>query len=47
MMKTSGSFIPFLTSPISAVFLGIAIVVILFAATKTARQKRKAQKQAS
>ena len=47
LMRTNGSFVPFLTSPISAVFLGIALFVILLAATKPLRQKRKAQKQAS
>ncbi len=46
MMKTSGNFVPFLTSPISAVFLGIALIVIILAATKPLRQKRKAAKQA-
>ena len=29
MMRTNGDFIPFLTSPISAVFLGIALIMIL------------------
>ena len=47
MMKTNGSFLPFLTSPISAVFLGIAVIVIILAATKPLRQKRKAAKQAT
>ena len=28
MMRTNGSFVPFLTSPISAVFLGIAVLMI-------------------
>ena len=46
LMRTNGSFIPFLTSPISAVFLGIAVIVIILAATKPLRQKRKAQKLA-
>ncbi len=46
LMRTNGSFIPFLTSPISAVFLGIALIVIILAATKPLRQKRKAQKLA-
>ena len=46
LMRTNGSFVPFLTSPISAVFLGIAVIVILLAATKPLRQKRKAQKLA-
>ena len=45
-MRTNGSFIPFLTSPISAVFLGIAVLVIILAATKPLRQKKKAQKLA-
>ncbi len=47
LMRTSGNFVPFLTSPISAVFLGIALVVILLAATKPLRQKRKAARQAA
>ena len=46
MMRTKGDFMPFLTSPISAVFLGIAIIVIILAATKPLRQKRKAAKAA-
>lgn len=46
LMRTNGSFIPFLTSPISAVFLGIAVIVIILAATKPLRQKKKAQKLA-
>ena len=29
LMRTNGDFIPFLTSPISAVFLGIALIMIL------------------
>ena len=29
LMRTNGSFVPFLTSPISAVFLGIALIMIL------------------
>ncbi len=44
MMRTFGSFGPFMTSPISAVFLGIALFVIILAATKPLRQKRKAAK---
>ncbi len=46
LMKNGGSFLPFLQSPISAVFLGIAVLVIVLAATKPLRQKRKAQKAA-
>ncbi len=46
LMRTNGSFIPFLTSPISAVFLGIAVIVIILAATKPLRQKKKVQKLA-
>ena len=46
LMRTNGSFVPFLTSPISAVFLGIAVIVIILAATKPLRQKKKAQKLA-
>ncbi len=47
MMRTNGSFVPFLTSPISAVFLGIAVIVIILAATKPMRQKKKAAKAAA
>ena len=34
MIRTKGDFMPFLTSPISAVFLGIAILVLLMYALK-------------
>ncbi|HHT14800.1 MAG TPA: Tat pathway signal protein [Clostridiales bacterium] len=44
MMVTNGSFTPFLTSPISAVFLAIAVLVIVIYATKPLREKRKAAK---
>ena len=47
LMRTGGSFIPFLRSPISLVFLGIAVFVIVLAATKPLRQKRKAAKAAA
>ena len=46
MIRTKGSFVPFLTSPISAVFLGIAVLVLVMYATKPLRQKRKAAKAA-
>ena len=42
LMRTNGSFLPFLKAPISAVFLGIAILVIIIAATKPLRQKKAA-----
>ena len=42
MIRTKGSFVPFLTSPISAVFLIIAVAVLLIYATKPLRQKKKA-----
>jgi len=41
-MRTGGSFVPFLTSPISAVFLIIAVAVLLVYATNPLRQKKKA-----
>jgi len=44
LMRTGGSFLPFLQSPISLIFLGIALFVIILAATKPLRQKRKAAK---
>jgi len=46
MIRASGSFMPFLTSPISAIFLAIAIFVILLTTTKPMRAKRKAAKKA-
>ena len=46
MMRTNGSFLPFLQSPISVVFLGIAVVVVLLTATKPMRARRKAEKAA-
>ena len=42
MMKTSGNFVPFLTSPISAVFLGIAFIVIIVYLCKPVTARRKA-----
>ena len=42
MIRTKGSFVPFLTSPISAVFLIIAVAIIVLYATKPMREKRKA-----
>ena len=47
MIRTKGSFVPFLTSPISAIFLAIAVAVLLLYATKPLRQKRKAAKTAA
>ena len=44
MIRTKGDFMPFLTSPISAVFLGIAILVLVMYAIKPLRDKRKAAK---
>ena len=46
MIRTKGSVAPFLTSPISAIFLAIAIAVLVLYATKPLRQKRKAAKAA-
>ncbi len=45
LMRSSGSFMPFLTSPISAVFLAIALVVVLLAVLKPVMAKRKKAKQ--
>lgn len=45
MIRNNGSFVPFLTSPISAVFLGIAILVLVMYALKPLRDKRRAAKQ--
>jgi putative tricarboxylic transport membrane protein len=47
LIRTSGSFVPFLTSPISAVFLGIAILILVMYALKPLRIKRKAAKSSS
>lgn len=47
LMLTKGSFLPFLTSPVSAVFLAIAALVIISYATKPLRMKRKAAKAAA
>lgn len=44
MIRTKGNFGPFLTSPISAVFLAIAILVLVVYALKPLRMKRKAEK---
>lgn len=46
MMRTKGDFIPFLTSPISAVFLAIAVLVIVLNLLKPVLAKRKAAKSA-
>ena len=43
---TQGNFTPFLTSPISAVFLVIAVLIIVIYALKPTFQKRKAAKAA-
>lgn len=43
MIRTKGDFMPFLTSPISAVFLLIALAVVVMYATKPLREKKKAQ----
>ena len=41
MMRTNGSFLPFLQSPISLVFLLIAVAVILLSVTKPLRAKKQ------
>ncbi len=46
MIRTQGSFLPFLTSPISAIFLGIALLVLAMYALKPLRLKHKAGKAA-
>ncbi len=45
LLRTKGSFLPFLQSPISAVFLGIALLVIILALFKPLRAKRKSAAQ--
>lgn len=44
MIRTQGNFVPFLTSPISAIFLAVAIFVLLTFALKPVFAKRKAAK---
>lgn len=44
MISNKGNFMPFLTNPISAVFLGIAVIVILMNVLKPLFAKRKAAK---
>lgn len=46
MMRTKGDFMPFLTSPISAVFLAIAVLVVLMYLLKPVFARRKAAKSA-
>ena len=43
MIRTQGSFLPFLTSPISAVFLLIAVLVVAAYVFKSVRASRKAK----
>ncbi len=47
MIRTKGDFLPFLTSPISAVFLAIAVLVLVMYALKPVLAKRKAAKAAA
>ena len=47
LMRTKGDFTPFLTSPISAIFLAIAILVLVMNILKPILAKRKAQKAAA
>lgn len=42
MIRTNGDFMPFLTSPISAIFLGIAVVVLVTYMLKPLWSKKKA-----
>ena len=44
LMRTGGSFLPFLQSSISLIFLSIAAFVIILVATKPLRQRRRAAK---
>ena len=43
MIRTQGNFLPFLTSPISAVFLLIAVMVVVVYVFKSMRANRKAK----
>lgn len=45
LIRTKGSFLPFLTSPISAVFLGIAVLVIVAAIVKPMLDKTQQARQ--
>lgn len=47
MMRTGGNFTPFLTSPISAIFLGIALLVLVMNLIKPIRVRKKAEKAAA
>ena len=47
LIRTKGSFLPFLTSPISAVFLSIAVLVRVMYALKPMRARRKAARAAA
>lgn len=44
LMRSQGSFTPFLTSPIGAVFLAVALLVVIMAVLKPVRAKRKLAK---
>ena len=44
MMRSQGDFMPFLTSPISAVFLTIAVLIVVMYLLKPVLAKRKKQK---
>lgn len=43
MIRTNGSFMPFLTSPISAIFLLIAVLVVVMYLLKPILNKRRHQ----
>ena len=43
MIRTQGNFVPFLTSPISAVFLLIAVMVVVAYVFKSVRANRRAK----
>ena len=46
MINNRGNFLPFLTNPISAVFLAIAVIVIVMNVLKPLLSKKKAGKKA-
>ena len=47
LMRTGGDFVPFLTSPISAVFLAIAVLVVVMNLLKPMRARKRAEKAAA
>lgn len=45
LIASQGSYLPFLTSPISAVFLGVSLLVIVLAVRKELRLSKKAESE--